>query len=138
MNENRNLNNIEMEARIFTKYLIAEDANEKVLFLYRDLHNKVHFEFDEKESKMYFFLLKHPAFLGIIDGGLALHDKNSIIRKKLFYLLAILETIPEYSNHYMIHEASLKDFLFFLLFGIRGVYRMILGYILVFYFRSVG
>jgi hypothetical protein len=122
---------LELEARIFGKYLIGKEISETVIPLYKKAHVKSHFKFYDDDSRILKFLLKYPSLAGIIDGGLALHNRDSVIRKKIFYMLAILETVPEYSEHFLSPKLSVRSTLEFLLFGIRGVYRMILGYFLV-------
>jgi len=123
---------LEREARIFGRYLIGEEIKEEAIRLYLDAHQMNRFDLSEKETRLLRLIHRHPALTGMIDGGLALQNKDSAIRRKIFFLLAILETFPEYSRHYLFPEpASIKNILSFFLSGVRGVLRMILGYLLV-------
>jgi hypothetical protein len=123
---------LEREAKAFGKYLIGEEISEAAIHLYLEAHKTNSFELDEKETRLLKFIYKHPGFTGMIDGGLALQKKDSTIRKKIFFMLAILETFPEYSRHYLFPDpASAENLLEFFLFGVRGVMRMVLGYLVV-------
>ena len=122
---------LEVEARVFGKYLIGQEISKTVINLYKMAHVETSFEFFENDSRILKFILKHPSFVGIVDGGLAIHKEDSVIRKKIFYLLAILEAMPEYSHYFLSTKSFMRNILEFLLFGIRGVYRMVSGYILI-------
>jgi hypothetical protein len=96
---------LEREAKAFGKYLIGEEISEAAMHLYLEAHKTNSFELDEKETT---------------------------VRKKIFFMLAILETFPEYSRHYLFPDpASAENLLEFFLFGVRGVMRMVLGYLVV-------
>ncbi len=123
--------NHQKEAKIFGKFLLGKNVNEYCISLYADAMEKLQFNPDEKDIKIEKFIEKHPIFLPLVDGGLALVKSNSVVRKKTFTMLAILETIPEYSDKFLP-----KNFSFWYLFkiagsGIRGVFRGIFGMILI-------
>lgn len=123
---------LEREAKIFGRYLIGEEVNEAVTRLYLDAHRANPFELDEKETRLLKLIYRHPGLTGMIDGGLALQNKGSAIRRKIFTMLAILETFPEYSQHYLFPESvPAKSLVVFFLSGLRGVFRIILGFLLV-------
>lgn len=123
---------LEREAKIFGRYLIGEEIGEAAIHLYREAHRTNPFELDEKEVRLLKIIYRRPGFTGLIDGGLALQKKDSTIRKKIFFMLAILETFPDYARHYLFPEpASASNVFEFFLFGVRGVFRMILGYLVV-------
>ncbi len=123
---------LEREAKIFGRYLIAEEISKAAVRLYLEAHKANSFTLNEKETRLLTLIYKHPSLTGMIDGGLALQKKDSTIRKKIFFMLAILETFPEYSQHYLFPDpASAKNLLGFFISGARGVIRMMLGYLVV-------
>jgi hypothetical protein len=122
---------VELEARTLGRYLLGRDINKTAIFLYSSAHSILEFEIDENDMKILDFIIKYPYLTGFVDGGLALHKKDSVIRKKIFYMLAILETVPEYSQYFLSPRFSARSILEFLVFGFRGVCRMILGYFIV-------
>jgi hypothetical protein len=123
---------LEQEAKIFGKYLLGEEISEAAICLYVDAHKTNPFELDEKETRLLERIYLHPGLTGLIDGGLAIQKKDSTIRKKIFFMLAILETFPEYTRHYLFPvPASAKNLWEFFIFGARGVLRMIIGYLVV-------
>ncbi|NWF64626.1 MAG: hypothetical protein HXY38_10000 [Chloroflexi bacterium] len=124
-----------VEARVLGSYLIGERIDERAVALYVKAHRTIPFVLDEKDQRLLNLLLKHPFLLGSVDGGLALVKRRSHLRKKLYYLLAILETIPRYSKKFLSQKrpfwAAVLNLAFF---GIRGVMRALTGcmlYILI-------
>jgi hypothetical protein len=123
---------LEREAKIFGRYLIGEEISETAIRLYLEAHKINSFTPDEKEIRLLKLINWQPGLIGMIDGGLALQKKNSTIRKKIFFMLAIMETLPEYYHYYFFPDpVSAKNFLEFIISGVRGVIRMSLGYLLV-------
>jgi hypothetical protein len=121
----------ENEAKILCKYLINRNINFQAQELYKKAITIHNFQPDVKDQRLESLAFKHPYFIGFIDGGMALVLKQSTLRKKIFLMLAILETIPEYSDMYLSKEQSFTEFLKMIYFGIRGVIRGIFGLILV-------
>jgi hypothetical protein len=123
---------LEREARIFGRYLIGEEICEAAICLYLEAHKSNAFASDKREARLLKLIDRYPSLTGMIDGGLALQKRNSTIRKKIFFMLAILETFPEYSHYYLFPAPpSVKFFLDFFISGVRGVIRMGVGYLLV-------
>lgn len=119
------------EARIFGKYLIGEEINKRAVTLYLDAHRKVNFDLDEKDRLLLDLILKRRFPAGYVDGGLALLRKRSNLRKKIYYLLAILETMPEYAEHFMdVKKTPLQSAVEIIWFGARGVFRACVGVVL--------
>lgn len=124
-------NELTAEAQVFGKFLIGEQINDRVVGLYIEAHRHVAFDMDDKDQRLLKFVLSHPFWVGYVDGGLAILKKRSGLRKKLYYLLAILEAMPEYIKHFTSSKRSPIIGLFEIgLFGVRGVFRAIVGSLL--------
>jgi len=119
------------EARIFSKYLIGIRVNDAVCLKYDIAINFHALQCEGKDKKLESFVLKFPFWIGFVDAALALTCKNSILRKKLFVMLAILETIPEYSVFFLPKRYSVLSFFKIFLTGIRSIYRFFIGIIIV-------
>lgn len=116
------------EAKVLGKYLISKEVNNQTVALYEKAVVLRDFKRTTKDKKIEAFAVKFPFLLGFIDGGLALVFKSAVLRKKIFIMLAVLETIPEYSNKFLIEKTS---FTILILNGIRGVYRGLVGVLLI-------
>jgi len=89
------------ECRVFCRYLVKQTPNNYVLEKYHQCQQKLNFQpvdfFDA-------FLLKlaaaRPFFTRMTDAYSRFFRSNSIVRKKLAYLMAILETSPPYFRFY--------------------------------------
>jgi hypothetical protein len=125
------------EARIFGKYLTGTEINDTAIQLYikaitiRDLQSA------GRDLKLEKFIFRFPFWIGFIDAALAMTNKQSILRKKIFVMLAVLETIPEYSHLFLSKENNSFALLKIFFVGIRSVYRFVFGFILVKSFRKI-
>ena len=118
------------EAKAFGKYLLGEQVNARAVSLYLAAHDQTQFESDAQDRRLLKFMLQHPALIGVIDAGLAIRKNKSCVRKKLYYMLAILEAMPEYAKYFLFDGSPLTNVLRLFFFGARGVIRMIFGYLL--------
>jgi NADH dehydrogenase len=109
------------ECLTFCRYLLKQDPNEYVFNKYKECHQKTDLE---PKDFCDAFLLKagksHPFFTKLTDIYSRFFHSNSAIRKKLAYLMAILETSPPYYRFYDSTDKKGKyGFIFSL--GIKGV-----------------
>jgi hypothetical protein len=54
-----------------------------------------------RDRRLLRFVEMHPAWLGIVDGGLALRRPRSVIRTKLLVMSAILEATPDATSAFL-------------------------------------
>lgn len=118
------------EAKAFGKYLVGEEVNARAVSLYLAAHDQTQFESDAQDLRMLKFMLQHPSLIGVVDAGLAIRKNKSCVRKKLYYMLAILEAMPEYAQHFLFDGSPFTNALRLFFFGARGVMRMIVGFVL--------
>ena len=118
------------EAKVFTQYLIGEEADEKSIQLYIQANKKLDIALTEKEAKRLKFLLNNHLFIGMADGALALTDRESGIRKKIYLLFSILESRPAFSSYFLPIENK-APILFIMGSGIRATWNTLIGLILL-------
>lgn len=122
---------IKNEADIFCKYLTGKKASADVVLLYGDALKKRPLTLDNKDKKILAFIESFPFFIGFIDGAMAFFKKNSAVRKRLFIMLAILETLPEYADFFLSKKHSFFYLFVVVCYGVRAVYRLIFGTLLL-------
>jgi len=118
------------EAKAFGRYLLGEEVNARAVTLYLAAHDQTQFESDAQDQRILKFMLRYPSLIGVIDAGLAIRKNKSCVRKKLYYMLSILEAMPEYARHFLFDGTPLTNALRLFFFGTRGVMRMVVGYLL--------
>ena len=124
------------EAEIFGRYLINQKINSTSCNLYIQAIEIHSLCCDGKEKKIEEFILRFPFWIGFVDAAFALTNKQSVFRKKIFVMLAILECIPEYTSYFLPKKHS---FLYiFIIIGVafRSIYRFILGYLIIKLFKK--
>ncbi|MGD0711824.1 MAG: hypothetical protein ABR968_11680 [Bacteroidales bacterium] len=124
------------EARLFGKYLIGKNVNDTVCNLYSSAIEKLALTCTGRDRKIEHFILRFPFWIGCVDAALTITGKQSVFRKKIFVMLAILESMPEYAEYFLP-----KKFPFFYIFkiiaaGIRSVYRFVIGFVIIKFFRN--
>lgn len=89
------------ECRVFTRYLVRQKPNNYVLEKYSECHEKLNFKpVDFFDSLLLKLAARHSFFTRMTDAYSRFFRSNSIVRKKLAYLLAILEVSPPFFRFY--------------------------------------
>jgi NADH dehydrogenase len=89
------------ECRVFTRYLVKQEPTPYVLEKYRLLHQTLDFTpADFHDSLLLKLAAKGFFFTRMADGYSRFFRSNSTVRKKLAYLMAILEVTPPYFRFY--------------------------------------
>lgn len=89
------------ECRTFSKYLTGKAPNHYVLEKYHRCHQIINFTPADFHDKLLLKLASiHPIFTRMSDAYSRFFRPTSTLRKKLTYLMGILETTPPYSRYY--------------------------------------
>jgi hypothetical protein len=124
-------NNISREAKIFAKYLAGVKIDDVTALLYAKAIEARLLLCEGHDKRLETFILKYPFWIGFVDAALALTDKQSVLRKKIFVMLAIMETSPEYTEFFLAKKGSFFTLIRICAVGTRSVYRFILGFFLI-------
>jgi hypothetical protein len=92
---------IREEADRIGRYLLGEAPTRGEQELYLQANETLGIRLIPYEEALLRTALSGPFMAGLIDGGLALTDPASMIRKKFFIMLAILEASPEHSRRFL-------------------------------------
>ena len=123
--------NISKEARIFARYLTGIRVNDASAFLYQKAIEARDLVCERRDKKLENFVLRFPFWIGFIDAALALTDKQSVLRKKIFVMLAVLEASPEYTKYFLAKKGSFFTMIRICAVGTMSVYRFIFGFFLI-------
>ena len=128
-------NNFKQEAEIFGKYLLnGKIPDAKSISLYVDAMNMKPVSAIGKDEKILKFILRNPRFIGMIDGALAFSKRKSIVRRKILFMSAILETRPEYAQLFLQKERSWFYNIYIFWVGFRAILKAIGGKIILAFF----
>jgi hypothetical protein len=86
---------------------------------------------DESEAKLLRFSLKHAWLLGCIDGGLVFVKPHSEVRRRIYTMLSILETTPDFAQSFLPTKRSWPYVFVVGWAGIHGVARAAVGVFIV-------
>ena len=122
---------IRREANIFGRYILKKQPNDYCIFLYEQAMQRLNISLDSKEKRILKFILKNIWSIGMIDASLAMFDRNSQIRKKIFVMLAILETSPDYCEYFIPNKASPLYIIYIYIMGCKAILKALAGRLLL-------
>ena len=119
------------EAEQISNYLLPVPVQDSEKRTYADSMQKLDIRFSKYEQALWNNMLRSKWRMACIDAGLALKQPNNNVRRKLFTMLAILETSPNYTSYFLSQNFSI--FYLFKLFVVvlRAIFRAIVGLIIV-------
>ena len=116
-----------IEAQVFGQYLIGQSINDATSERYNIAIAKLDYQAEEWEKEIVAKAVRKPNLIPYYDAAMALRHRNALLRKKIFVMLAILETRPEYAELFLSKEYPKSYFLNVIGIGVRSVYRAIIG-----------
>lgn len=123
---------LEPEANIIGEYLLGKkNPIKKSIGLYIKAIEVKQINLTKNENKIWVFMIKNKWSIGCIDSALAFFSPQSNIRKRLLVMLAILETMPEYTDLFLPRSRPLLYHLYILWVGCRAILKTMAGYLLL-------
>jgi hypothetical protein len=121
------------ECSKLTRYLIGKEPTAQVYLLFEKAHHHIAFEFAEKEKKLWNRCMRNSFLLYCVDAALATNKRASAIRKKIFVLLAILESVPDYHQHFLPAKRSPLYFITVFFISVKARAAALAGKIILFF-----
>lgn len=119
------------EAHIFSNYLLRKTPSGAAVELYVKAMQANPGELDKSEAKLLNFALKHAWLLSCIDGGLVFVRPHSEVRRRIYTMLSILETTPDFAEDFLPKQRAWWYAFVTLWAGVRGVARAALGVFII-------
>lgn len=119
------------EARHFGMYLVKTAPPESAIALYKSAVKASGVVATDRDQRLLSFMARHPWSIGLIDGGLALIDRQSAIRHRLYVMFSILETRPEYTAYFLPRQRSAWYAIAVLFIGAAGVLKSLAGVLII-------
>jgi hypothetical protein len=119
------------EADRLSKYLVGSAASHGAQQAYWKAVERLGCEMDRAESRAWERMMRSSFLLRCVDAGLALLRPASVLRKRIFIMLAVLETEPSLSDHFLPQERSGFFLVLVILRIVRAVVCSMIGILLV-------
>ncbi len=126
-----NNSNLYKEAKVFGKYILEKEINSSTVEQYVQSFVASPVLIDKNEQLLIDKCVKKNWLLPFYDAALSLKKTNHLLKHKLLRMFAILETRPEYSDSFLGKDFPKAYILRIGYVGIRGVFRAIIGLILL-------
>ncbi|HUQ67088.1 MAG TPA: hypothetical protein VM101_13085 [Flavitalea sp.] len=122
----------EEECVAMVKYLTGIEPDHKLIDVYQYASKKIPVALSVTDEKLWKACVKHTWLIPYIDAYLGFSQPTHPIRKKLFMVLALLETQPEYHQFFLTSGTSrLKAFFIVAAVSVSSVIKIIIGRILL-------
>ena len=122
---------VRREAKILGTYLLRARPSDAAISLYERAMSASPTSLSTIDKRLLTYMHKYPRQLGFIDAGAQLLYPKSEVRRRLYVMFSILETVPEYHNHFLPQKHSFWYLFALVFFGIRGIAKAIVGVVIV-------
>jgi hypothetical protein len=122
---------VDNEAQIISNYLIGRLIDEKEKTLYKRGIVEKKISLTSGDERLWRLMLRSELLFPAIDSGLALLQPTCPIRERICVMLAILETHPSFTNYFLIHKSTIKEFLHLLWSMILTPTKALIGVLIV-------
>ena len=120
-------NNYLTEATKITNYLLAIPLQNQEQYLYSDAMDKFQLEITKVEKCILNSMLKSKWRMALLDSALAIKKPQSVIRRKIFIMTAILEASPNYTNYFLPRNFSFAYYFKLAYVGTRALFKILIG-----------
>ena len=121
----------EGEAQILSRYLIGKDCSAAVAADFALAIDKLNINLTEAETNAYRKMLASGFVMRSVDSALALTKSPSLIRKRIFVMLALLECTTENTSYFLPQPRSIFYFFIIGLRVVRGFAFAIIGLLII-------
>ena len=83
------------EALLFGRYLVGRQLSEELVERYVRANEELFHDADAIDRDLVAFARRHPWSIAMLDASAGIIGGNSLLRKKLLLMTAIVETTPE-------------------------------------------
>jgi hypothetical protein len=121
----------ENEANALSRYLVGKNCSSKIAEDFAEAIVKLDVQLTASQERTYLKMLRSIFFMRAVDGGLAFTNKQSLLRKRIFIMLCLLECTVEFNPYFL--PISRSPF-YFVKIGLEVAYNFlaaIIGIIIV-------
>jgi hypothetical protein len=122
---------MEAEAKLIANYLVKNSDSPENIAHYLKAVEALNIKYSPNEERIMKLVMKFPFLIGFVDAGLAIIDKQSNLRYRIYTMLAILETDPALSKYFLAKNFTLLEWMITILAGARSVIRIVFGFIIL-------
>lgn len=119
------------EAESICRYLIGHACNKDIKDGYADAVAKLNMALSPKQEKIFKRMLAWRFYMRAIDGGLAFTHRESLLRKRIFVMLCLLEASKYHTDYFLPRKRSPFYFLGIGLNVAYAFFTAIIGIIII-------
>lgn len=110
------------EEEIIVRYLVGKQATPRVVASYRYALQNIAVDFSNEQQRLWNLCMKRPWLIPHVDAWLGFRQPDHPVRKKIFIMLGVLETQPDYSEFFL---PSRHSFIYLLNICVASIWAII-------------
>lgn len=114
----------ENEANALSKYLVGKECSSVIADSFAEAVQKSDVQLNAAQERTYRKMLRSKFFMRAIDGGLAFTNKQSLLRKRIFIMLCLLECSIEHHPYFLPRD---RNPFYFLKIGVEVTYNFMVA-----------
>lgn len=118
------------QAYIFGRYLLGAVPSDAAIEVFQKAMAANGGSQAKREQKVVQFAYQHPWSIGFLDSGLALIEPQAELRRRLYVMFSILESMPEYHDRFLPKKRSWWYGFVVVWAGARGAAKAVVGIVL--------
>jgi len=120
-------NDYRAEAELLARYLIGVSPSSNISDLYGKAMALATPDMDHNDLTLWTIAKRHPFTLKFIDAGLAMIKPHSAIRRKIYTMLALLETSPDYCEFFLSRAFHRFYWVKVMVTGVKALFTALIG-----------
>ena len=114
-----------------SNYLVGRTCTPEIKEGFADAVAKLDIQFTPKQEKLYKSMMGSTFTLRAIDGGLAFVNPHSVIRKRIFIMLCLLEASTENTDKFLPVKRNWLHFFYIGLLTAYGFFTALIGILII-------
>lgn len=122
-------NLLEKEANLYSQYLIDQKPPQEMIKRYIDANRILNINRGSSlDNKVVQFSVSYPRSIPLLDAAAGFLQRDSLLRKKIYTMAAVLETSPKYTKEFLPrHLSSLRLFVQLCANGLATCIKVLIG-----------
>jgi hypothetical protein len=112
-------------------YLVGKPCTQAIKEAFADAVIKLDITFTPNQEKLYRSMLRSKFTLRAVDGGLLFINRDSVLRKRIFVMLCLLEASKDYTEYFLPQKRNWLHFFYIGIITSWAFFTALLGILII-------
>ncbi|UPT67392.1 MAG: hypothetical protein M0D57_01505 [Sphingobacteriales bacterium JAD_PAG50586_3] len=119
------------EADRLSMYLVGKPCTADIKEAFADAVTKLDITFTPNQEKLYSRMLSSRFMMRAVDGGLVFVNRDSLLRKRIFVMLCLLEASKDYTDSFLPQKRNWLHFFYIGIITSWAFFTAIVGILII-------